>query len=261
MPATDVQLSDEQISFYKDNGYIKFEQLIDRDEAEAMKRVFVEAIRQYDASHNISESGDGTAYAKVLNQKVNIWQVNDEIRKIVFDPRFAEIARQLTGAKRIRLFHDHALLKMPGDSKPTPWHQDTVYWPMNEDGALSIWLAFDDVSEENGCLSFIPNSRDLGRLDHVDLTNPYDIIKTHLTPEQAENIKVMEMPMGSATFHDGLTFHFAGANQSPAPRHALAIIYMPDGTTFNGNDHVVTRGLGLKAGDKLEGEMFPVLAG
>ncbi|MFX9416229.1 phytanoyl-CoA dioxygenase family protein, partial [Acinetobacter baumannii] len=76
--------------------------------------------------------------------------------KFVLGNRFANLAKQLTGFAGIRLFHDHALLKMPGDSKPTPWHQDRPYWPMIDNGkplqALSIWIALDDVDENNGCM-------------------------------------------------------------------------------------------------------------
>ena len=46
---------------------------------------------------------------------------------------------------------------------------------------------------------------------------------------------VMEQPdAGSVTVHNGLTFHAAGANQTDQMREALAIIYMPDGTRFDG---------------------------
>ncbi|WP_442956048.1 phytanoyl-CoA dioxygenase family protein [Paenibacillus sp. MMO-177] len=72
----------------------------------------------------------------------------------------------MSGASGLRLFHDHALLKMPQDSKPTPWHQDLPYWPMNEPGALSIWIALDDVDEHNGCSS-IPRTSSICRGDKV----------------------------------------------------------------------------------------------
>jgi hypothetical protein len=42
-------------------------------------------------------------------------------------------------------------------------------------------------------------------------------------------------------------------------REAFAIIYMPDGTSYDGTEHIVTDSLGLKVGDKLEGEMFPLV--
>lgn len=61
--------------------------------------------------------------------------------------------------------------KYPGD-EGTDWHQaDTfahasgkpqVVWPMNEDfgGAITVWTALTDSSEENGCLRFIPGTHE-----------------------------------------------------------------------------------------------------
>jgi hypothetical protein len=40
-------------------------------------------------------------------------------------------------------------------------------------------------------------------------------------------------------------------------REAFAIIYMPDGTRYDGKKHIVTDPLGLREGDLLDGEMFP----
>lgn len=262
------KLTQEQVDFYQKNGYIQIKNLLSREEAEQMKQVMVKAIEKYDrelgeAAHIRGENADEfkSAYQRVLNQKVNLWKVDEDMKRVVFDERFAEIARQLVGCETLRIFHDHALLKMPGaDSKPTPWHQDTVYWPMNEDGALSIWIAFDDVDETNGCMSFIPETRNLGRLDPVDLVNPKDIIKQHVKGEETPDVRVMDMPMGSVTFHDGLTFHYAGANHSDKPRHALAIIYMPGDTTWSGTMHVVCEGAPLEAGKTFNDEDFPVLA-
>ena len=40
-------------------------------------------------------------------------------------------------------------------------------------------------------------------------------------------------------------------------REAFAIIYMPDGTNFDGQKHIVTDPLNLTVGDPLNGELFP----
>ena len=55
------------------------------------------------------------------------------------------------------------------------------------------------------------------------------------------------------------TIHYAGPNKSDHMREAFAIIYMPDGTTYEKVVHLVTDDLGLKEGDKLEGERFPLV--
>src|SRR5437773_1727508 len=106
-----------------------------------------------DKSADMSGNAD---ISKVFLQKVNLWRDHEGMRQYVFGGRMAEVARRLSGSPRVRLWHDHALIKRPRDSKPSPWHQDLPYWPMNEPGTLSCWMALDDVDRDNGCMEFIP---------------------------------------------------------------------------------------------------------
>jgi ectoine hydroxylase-related dioxygenase (phytanoyl-CoA dioxygenase family) len=179
-----------------------------------------------------------------------------------FHERFADLALQLSGADGIRFFHDHALYKDPGDSKPTPWHQDYPFWPMeNGKESLSIWIALDDVDESNGCMMFVPGSHKTGKLSAIPLNNPTNLFD-YVEDEELKSRKPVMCPMkaGSCTFHNGLTFHYAHANRTAQPRRAFAIIYMPDGTIFNGKKHLVTDGSGFSEGDTLKGGLFPLLA-
>lgn len=183
--------------------------------------------------------------------------------KFVLSERLAGMASQLIGNKGIRLFHDHALLKMPHDSKETPWHQDFPYWPIEEDGALSIWLTLDDVNRQNGCMKFLPKTHKLKDLKAVDLVDSHDIFKDVKGRGQVlDKDKAVTIPLkaGSCTFHHGLIFHGAYSKQTDKPRRVLAIIFMPDGTVFNGKPHVTVDQLDLQKGDLLDGGMFPRLA-
>ncbi|MNI37251.1 Phytanoyl-CoA dioxygenase (PhyH) [compost metagenome] len=214
-----------------------------------------------EGGRSVQTSREGNAYFNVLNQRVNTWRDHGGMARFVLSQRFADVAKQLAGFEGVRLYHDHALFKMPQDSKPTPWHQDWPYWPMNETGAMSIWIALDDVDENNGCMMFVPKSQKVKNLKHVNLVEPHDIF----TDEGASGLDrntaaIVRMKAGSCTFHDGLTFHYAHANQTDQPRRALAIIYMPDGTTFSGASHPCTNGQGFEKDDILRGGLFPKLA-
>jgi hypothetical protein len=95
--------------------------------------------------------------------------------------------------------------------------------------------------------------------DPVDpISTPINGIK-HFVARGSDHFLSAKQRLG-VTFHNGLTFHYANANTTDAPRRALAIIYMPDGVTYNGHAHVVTDGLGLTVGRPLAGEFFPVLS-
>jgi ectoine hydroxylase-related dioxygenase (phytanoyl-CoA dioxygenase family) len=255
---TSYPLTDEQIAFFRENGFVQLDHVLSAEELAALRAAADEVLRRrYDS--RVETSAANPEYEKVFVQKVNLWRVHEGIRRYVLNPRLAEIARRLIGTSRIRLWHDHLLTKMPGDSKPSPWHQDRPYWPMNGYDQLSCWMALDDVDERNGCMQFIPGSHLWGELEPVNLVNPQDIFA--LVPDKpVKPAYIARMKAGSCTFHHGLTFHYASANQTDRPRRAMVTIYMADGTTYNGKPHVVTDGLGLQLGAPLVGELFPVLA-
>jgi len=253
-------LSEEQIRFYRENGYVQLPDVLTAEELEETRAALAEAM-QMRLQQGIDMSGR-PEYDRIFIQKVNLWRDHAGMRRYVFNHKLAEIARALSGAQRIRLWHDHALVKMPQDSKPSAWHQDLPYWPMVESDALSCWMALDDVDENNGCMQFIAGTHKLGRLPPINLVEPQDIFQlvppgVQIDPTPA----VMRMKAGSCTFHHGLTFHYAGPNRSDRPRRAIVTIYMPDGTTYRKQPHVVTDGLGLEEGQPLAGELFPILAG
>lgn len=259
-------LSDEKISFYRENGFVQIDNVLPTDELEQLRLALEESLEN-PATQSVQTSESKDLYYRVLNQRVNTWRDHGVMAKFVLHSGFAELAKALSGALGIRLFHDHALLKMPGDSKPTPWHQDCPYWPMTSidgpvwTGPLSIWIALDDVDENNGCMMFIPTSHTVGKLTGIDLVNPQDIFEyAEGTGAAQKQPVIVRMKAGSCTFHNGLTFHYAHANVTSKPRRALAIIYMPDGTIYTGAKHVVTDNTGQMPGEPFNGKLFPKLA-
>ncbi len=255
-----IEVSDEQIEFYQQNGYLQIHNVLSEEEVEQVREDLAAVIELRRVLTEKTSEGE-TRYRDLFHQTVNIWRDHEGIRQFVLSRRLGEIARRLAGVSKIRLWHDHSLVKMPNTNTPSPWHQDWVYWPMNHTGALSCWMALDDVTHENGCLSFVPESYRWGPYPSISLNNPENIFKM-VEPELQPKLKPVSMPMkaGSCTFHDGLCFHYAPGNTTAQARRAIALIYMPDGTTYRKKGHCVTDPLNLEDGVKLEGEMFPVVA-
>ena len=260
MSLDDYPISDEQVRFYQENGFIQLPDVLSPEEVEEARRHLDEAM-SLQLTGGLDRTGLRSDYDRVFLQKVNLWRDHEGIRELVFHPRLARIARRLSEAEGIRLWHDHALIKPNQDSKASPWHQDLPYWPMDRSGALSCWLALDDVDAVNGCMHFVPRSHTWGKLEPINLVNPQDIFS--LVPEpDGRDFTPVAMPMraGSCTFHNGLTFHYAPPNRGTANRRAMIIIYMPQGVLYTGKPHPVTDGQGLEPGQPLQGDLFPQLA-
>lgn len=256
-----IEVGEDQVKFYQENGYIRIPDVLSPDELEQVRADLSAANEARRTKPVVNNEKPLNRYDAIFEQMVNLWVDSEGMRRITCSRRLAEIARRLTGVARIRLWHDHSLIKMPHTNQPSPWHQDWVYWPMNQTGALSCWLALDDVDEQNGCLSFIPRSYQWGVYPGISLGNPQPLLKM-AEPEHPGALKPVSMKMkaGSCTFHDGLTFHYAPGNKTERARRAMAIIYMPDGTTYRKKPHCVTDPLKLADGVRLEGERFPILA-
>ena len=110
----------------------------------------------------------------------------------------------------------------PTCGSPKPWHQDAAYWKNYEPNQVTIWMAIDDATEENGCVWAIPGSHKLGLVPHV---------KTELQVPESEldMTKAAPVPVksgGLLIFHS-LVLHMSKANTSDKPRCAIICDYDP----------------------------------
>ncbi len=254
-------LLEEQILFYESQGYLQLHNVLSPEEVSTLRAAIdVAAEDRKRLKENWGPRVD-EGYAKVFLQMVNVWERYPAIEEYTLSPRIADIARQLTRAPFVRLWHDHALIKYPNDSKATAWHQDKVYWPMQESRALSCWMALDDVTIQKGCMWFLPGSHTLGPLDPVDLGggDEESLLRTLPTSMRGVRPVVMEMKAGSCTFHHGLTFHYAGPNVTSGPRRAMVTIFMPAGTHYKKLEHIVGDRGNLTEGEEFHGPLFPAV--
>ena len=254
-----------EIAFYQDQGYIQFQHFFTAAQMAALRAAIDEAIaRNRERIRGAPQGGRiSETYERVFNQMVNLWTDCPAAKAITFDQRLGETARRLAGAAHVRLYHDHAMVKPGGPhSRQTNWHQDAPYWPMDPVGALSAWIAVDDVTEENGCLHFIGGTHHFGKLEGIHLGSDEDSIVTKMGAKGVKLPPSVAMPMaaGGVTFHHGCTFHHAAANRSAAPRRAFAIIYIPAGTRFTGGRDAGGAANEMKAGGPWDHPLHPILA-
>lgn len=254
---TNYPLTPEQIAAYRRDGFLQLPDVITGDELAAMREAVAAGVTRDTAARDPDRPK--TSYEQIFIQCVNLWQRHEAVRPFVLSRRFARLAAALCGAP-VRLWHDQALFKEPHTGAKTPWHQDTPYWPHEpKREQLTIWIALSDATLHNGCMSFLPGTHRLLDIEPVNLAAPQDL---HAVAPQTKGIKPVtcELKAGSCTFHNGMTFHYAGPNRSAGMREAFAIVYMPDGTIYNGAPHLVTDPLDLTKGAAFTGDLFPLLA-
>lgn len=242
------QLTQEQVDDYQENGFIVIEDFLSPDELQYWRSAVMEAVTERGGKKmpgkdtKIGEDDgineDAEYYGKVFDQLLNLWQTNDKVRELMIDERIGQMAAKLAGVEGIRIWHDQALFKRPW-ANPTAWHLDTPFWSFSDRKALSIWVALDDATLENGCLYFIPGSFKETTYENPGIGKNMDAI-FQVYPRFARTAsRVAPMKAGSCSFHNGLTIHGAGANMTPGFRRAMTCAYMPDGNVFNGQKNIL----------------------
>jgi phytanoyl-CoA hydroxylase len=241
-------ISPQQIDAYRKNGYLVIENFLSPAELEHWRVSVTEAIEERGGQKIPGKAGkigeddginkDSDYYSKVFDQLLNLWQTNDQVRELMLDERIGRMAAELSGADGIRIWHDQALIKRPW-ANPTSWHLDTPFWSFSDRRALSIWVALDDVTLENGCLFFIPGSYIGTSFENPGIGKNMDSIFEFYPQFRSSPSVAVPMKAGSCSFHNGLTIHGAHANMTPGFRRAMTCAYMPDGNVFNGQANIL----------------------
>lgn len=158
-----------------------------------------------------------------------------QLNRIQQDPYFAEYARHPQWqALAEAVLGETAICqgpewfnKPPGSQHPTPPHQDNYYFNLAPPSVCTIWLALDDVDDENGCLRYVRGSHLSGFRPHERsrVLGFSQGISDYGPADEAAEVKVHAQP-GDALVHHGNTIHRAEMNRS-ATRHrrAFAMVY------------------------------------
>jgi len=118
--------------------------------------------------------------------------------------------------------------KPPGVGQPTPPHQDGYYFMLDPCLAVTMWLALDDVDEENGCVRYVRGSHGHGLRAHArtqTLGFSQGIVDYPTDADRRLESACTAGP-GDLLVHDALTIHRADGNLSATrSRRALGFIY------------------------------------
>jgi hypothetical protein len=147
---------------------------------------------------------------------------------------FARCRRMVDACEQIlddEVYHYHSKMIMK-DAKvggAWTWHQDYGYWYQN--GVLfpdlvSVFIAVDPCTKENGCLQVIQGSHRLGRIDHV-LTGQQAGADTGRVEEVLKRLPLVhvEMSPGDALFFHPNLLHRSDRNTSEHPRWSMICCY------------------------------------
>lgn len=225
-----MKLNPEQIQQFHRDGFMSVDQLIEPATVQKLRDIYDQFLDgKIDAGDQDGMLGGLTRQIMKPSAHHKYFQDNPALSAA------RGIARQLLDSQTINFQFDMLISKPPGNTNPTPWHQDGAYSEMPfapagkvlPNAYLQFWIALDDVDETNGCMQFVPGLHNEPLLEHfiAGTTEPGDP-KRILETKQAEAYKAVACPLqaGGCTVHAITTPHFTGGN-STTDRNRRAYIF------------------------------------
>ena len=197
------------------------------------------------------------------------WQRIPEFEDVIRGSDAARVAAELMQSATAQVFHDHVLVKEPGTSMATPWHQDGPYYFVEGQQTVSFWSPLDPVREASlRCVAgshlwekpVLPTRWVKG--DAFFDPEPYMPVPD--PDAEGMDIREWEMAPGDAVAFNYGILHGARGNTSAARRRAFSLRLVGDDARYverPGPTSPPFPGHDMVPGQKLREDWFPVLWG
>jgi hypothetical protein len=207
---TDGPLTDAQLQAYQRDGFLLVEHLFSPQEMQKWKDRVVQLLN------------DSTYKGK---SGVQVWfhdQLPPDLLGLMTDDRVVQILRQIIG-ENVEFLSVKTAFKSASTRFATPWHKDRFYWFGAE--KISVWLALDDATVENGCLKLIPGThkQEFQRRDVKDDQS----FERRILDTDVAGLPVVTVPVqrGGALFFSDATVHGSHPNEQGVDRWSFISTY------------------------------------
>jgi len=118
------------------------------------------------------------------------------------------------------------------DGQAVLWHQDGSFWPLEPMDVVTLWLAIDDSTPENGCMRVIPGSHRQNLQGLQRRTDVENVLGSGLDPALVDESQARDVALdpGDVSIHHPNVIHDSQANNSQRWRRGLTIRYIPTTT-------------------------------
>ena len=225
-----VDITEEQIAFFRKNGFLSIERITTDEEVAWLKEIYNQLFNQrtgeeqgryFDLAGPRAHKG-----REVLPQVLGPEATFPELRESVYFQTAHKLATKLLGVEEERVSGGgHMILKPAQYGGETPWHQDEAYWnPEVIPHNLSVWLPLDPATVESGYMQFIPGSHNDEVRWHRHINDDpwiHGLVTDDADPSQAVACPIT---VGGVTFHHCRTLDYAGPNATDNPRRAYILV-------------------------------------
>jgi len=173
-----------------------------------------------------SKDEEETIIVRRLRQ---VYERNPLFKSWMEEPKIRPVLQQILDDDVVvtTAHHNSIMTKIPYYSRATKWHQDRRYWRYSDDNLVSIWLALDSETSENGVLEFIPGSHKMNfSMEQFDE-------KEYLSESNELNVELMrkkvstDLQKGDVVIFHSLLLH--RANKNSTDRAKISFVYTVKG--------------------------------
>jgi len=119
-------------------------------------------------------------------------------------------------------------IKDPFDKKFVSWHQDSPYWGLKPDDAITAWVALTPSYVANGCMHVVPGSQHQ-EVPHANRPNQNNMLlqgQEVAAEVKASDAAAVELKAGEFSIHHSMMIHGSGPNEVNERRMGYAVRYL-----------------------------------
>lgn len=225
-------ISQQQVEFYHENGYLIVEDAFSAEEVAALCGETVQICRgERGAVEGLPPLLPGDSDDDVMARVLCI-HFPHKISPFMLDMmKHPAVVDVLTGVIGPNVKSMQSMLFVKSAGKPgQAWHQDEDFIPTRDRSLIGAWIALDDATVENGCLWIIPGSHKRGILWEMQEQDDPDFDCSDESigfPYTDADAIPAEVRAGSVVFFNGYTLHRSLPNVARSGyRRALVNHYM-----------------------------------
>ena len=177
------------------------------------------------------ETHHGSPILRKIEQTGNLSEVFFNLAQ---HPDLVKTVQNLIG-EDLLLFRSTLMLKPALFGSAHGLHQDSAYWPMDPPALVSVSIALNDATPENGCFKVIPKSHLWGLQEWGRIARRNDEPLTERTEIDQSEVITVPLSAGSTVLFHSLLAHESEANLSPHPRNTALYAYCPSRVRLKGS--------------------------
>jgi phytanoyl-CoA hydroxylase len=198
-------LTDEQVAFYRQNGYLINKDVLTPEELLNIDRVIRNITEEQrhlgDKATKLEWEPELVQGHRVVRRIFRAVDQDEVFHRIAMSDIILDRVESLIGPD-IQFISSKVNVKPAYVGSVVEWHQDLAYVPHTNSDLVTCLIYLDDATRENGCLQVVPSQ-------HQGLPDPV----------------ACEAPAGSMVLMHWMTPHSSVSNHSDRPRRILICDY------------------------------------